>query len=201
MKKILLTLICALWAIPVLAADPAIDFMDKLAKEIIEEGVLAQKTNEEKEAFFREKFTTNLDLKNISQMVLGVYWKKATDQEKADFMEAFTDLTTKTWTDRFGLYQGQDIVFQGTRNAPQKNQIYVDSKINNDPPIEVIWRLRQKEGNYKLVDIVIEDVSMVMSYRNEYTSFLQQHQGIVQTLIDELRTKAREFKYSGKGEE
>ena len=198
MKKIFLTLICALWAIPVLAADPAIDFMDKLAKEIIEQGVLAIKTNEEKEAFFHEKFTANLDLKSISQMVLGVYWKKATEQEKQDFMEAFTDLTTKTWTDRFGLYEGQDIVFQGTRNAPQKNQIYVDSKINNDPPIEVIWRLRQKDGTYKIVDIVVEDVSMVMSYRNEYTSVLQQNNGSVQTLIDLLKDKATHFKYSDK---
>lgn len=198
MKKIILTLVCALWALPALCADPAIDFMDALSKEIIEKGVLANKTNEEKEAFFHEKFTTNLDLKSVSQMVLGVYWKKATDQEKKDFIEAFTDLTTKTWTDRFGLYQGQDIVFQGTRNAPQKNQIYVDSKINNNPPIEVIWRLRQKDGSYKIVDIVVEDVSMVMSYRNEYTAFLQQHQGSVQALIDELKTKAKEFKYSEK---
>ena len=198
MKKIILTLIFALWTVPALCADPAIDFMYKLAKEIIEEGVLANKTNEEKEVFFREKFTTNLDLKNVSQMVLGVYWKKASDQEKKDFIDAFTDLTTKTWTDRFGLYQGQDIVFQGTRNAPQKNQIYVDSKINDNPPIEVIWRLRQKEGGYKIVDIVVEDVSMVMSYRNEYTAFLQQHQGSVQTLIDELKSKAKNFKYSDK---
>ena len=198
MKKIILTLICALWTLPALCADPAIDFMDGLAKEIIEQGVLADKSNAEQEIFFREKFTTNLDLKNISQMVLGVYWKKATEQEKNAFMEAFTDLTTKTWTDRFGLYQGQDIVFQGTRNAPQKNQIYVDSKINDNPPIEVIWRLRQKDGGYKIVDIVVEDVSMVMSYRNEYTAFLQQHQGSVQALIDELRTKAKEFKYSEK---
>ena len=198
MKKIILTLICALWAIPALSADPAIDFMDTLSKEIIEQGVLAKKTNEEKEVFFHEKFTTNLDLKNISQMVLGVYWKKATDGEKKDFIEAFTNLNTKTWTDRFGLYQGQDIVFQGTRNAPQKNQIYVDSKINDDPPIEVIWRLRQKDGSYKIVDIVIEDVSMVMSYRNEYTTFLQQHQGSIQALIDELNTKIKNFKYSEK---
>ena len=198
MKKIILTLICALWAIPALSADPAIDFMDALSKEIIEKGVLANKPNEEKEVFFREKFTTNLDLKNISQMVLGVYWKKATDEEKKDFMDAFTNLNTKTWTDRFGLYQGQDIVFQGTRNAPQKNQIYVDSKINDNPPIEVIWRLRQKDGSYKIVDIVVEDVSMVMSYRNEYTAFLQQHQGSVQALIDELNTKIKNFKYSEK---
>ena len=198
MKKIILTLICALWTIPAFSADPAIDYMDKVSKEIIEKGVLADKTNSEKELFFHEEFTTNLDLKNISQMVLGVYWKKATDTEKKDFMEAFTDLTTKTWTDRFGLYQGQDIVFQGTRNAPQKNQLYVDSKINDNPPMEVIWRLRQKDGNYKIVDIVVEDVSMVMSYRNEYTAFLQQHQGSVQALIDELKTKAKNFKYSEK---
>ena len=89
MKKIILTLVCLLWAVPALCADPAIDFMDALSKEIIEKGVLADKTNEEKETFFHEKFTSNLDLKNVSQMVLGVYWKKATEKEKKDFMEAF----------------------------------------------------------------------------------------------------------------
>ena len=196
MKKIILTLICALWALPAICADPAIDFMDTLSKEIIEKGVLANKTIEEKESFFREKFTTNLDLKSISKQVLGIYWKKATDQEKKDFMEAFTDLTTKTWTDRFGLYQGQDIVFQGTRNANQKNQIFVDSKINDNPPIEVIWRLRQKDKGYLIMDISVEKVSMVISYQREYTSFLQQHQGSIQALIDELNTKAKNFKYS-----
>ena len=198
MKKIILTLVCVLWTLPALCADPAIDFLDKLSKEVIEQGVLAQKTIEEKEAFFREKFTTNLDLKNISKQVLGVYWKKATEQEKQDFIEAFTDLITKTWTDRFGLYQGQDIVFQGTRNTSQKNQIFVDSKINNDPPIEVTWRLRQKDGSYKIMDIVIEDVTMVVSYQKEYTTFLQQHQGSIQALIDELKTKVKNFKYSEK---
>ena len=197
MKKIILTLICVLWTIPALCADPAIDFMDKLSKEIIEQGILSAKTNEEREAFFHEKFTTNLDLKNIAKQVLGVYWKKATDQEKKDFIEAFTNLNTKTWTDRFGLYQGQDIVFQGTRNAPQ-NQIYVDSKINDNPPIEVRWRLRQKDGTYKIMDIIIEDVTMVISYQREYTAFLQQHQGSIQALIDELNTKIKNFKYSEK---
>ena len=198
MKKIILTLVCLLWAIPALCADPAIDFMDKLAKEIIEEGVLATKTNEEREAFFYEKFTTNLDLKNIAKQVLGVYWKKASEQEKQDFMEAFTQLTTKTWTDRFGMYQGQNIIFQGTRNASQKNQILVDSKIDGNPPVEVTWRLRQKDGSYKVLDIVIEGVTMVISYQKEYTAFLQQHQGSVQDLIDELNGKINAFKYSEK---
>ena len=195
MKKIILTLVCALWTIPALCADPAIEFMDKLSKEIIEEEVLSTKTNEEREAFFYEKFTANLDLRNIAKQVLGVYWKKASDQEKKDFIDAFTRLTTKTWTDRFGLYQGQDIVFLGTRNAPQ-NQIYVDSQITDNPPIEVNWRLRQKDGTYKIMDIIIEGVTMVISYQKEYTTFLQQHQGSVQALIDELNTKAKNFKYS-----
>lgn len=198
MKKIILTLICALWAVPAFCADPAIDYMDALSKEIIEKGLLSNKTNEEKEAFFREKFTTNLDLKNIAKQVLGVYWKKATEQEKKDFVKAFTDLTTKTWTDRFGLYQGQDIVFQGTRNAQQKNQLFVDSKINDDPPIEVKWRLRQKDKSYLIMDITVENVSMVISYQKEYTTFLQQHQGSVQSLIDELNQKIKVFKYSEK---
>lgn len=194
MKKIILTLICVLWAIPALCADPAIEFMDNLAHEIIEKG--AKGSIEEREAFFYDKFTTNIDLKSVAKQVLGVYWKKATPEEQKDFIEAFTNLITKTWTDRFGLYQGQDIVFQGTRNANQKNQIYVDSQIKDEPPIEVIWRLRQKDNTYQIVDIIVENVTMVLSYRNEYTAFLQQHQGAVQALIDELNDKIKNFKYS-----
>lgn len=187
-----------LWAVPVLASDSAIDFLQNLSKDVIENGIEGTHSLSEREAFMRQRFTTNLDLKSIGQFVLGTYWKKASDTEKQEFLSVFTELLTKTWTDRFGLYNGQTVKFISSRPAQQKNQFYVESEIQDKTPIALVWRVRSKNDTFLIIDISVEGVSMAMSYRSEYTTFLQQHQGRMADLISELKTKVKNFKYSAK---
>ena len=176
------------------AENPAIDFVNRLAENIINDVLTANVSQDEKLTRFRAEFTEALDLKNIGQFVLGIYWRKATPTEKDAFLQAFMDFATKSWADRFDSYQGQKIVFSGVRNA-DKNQLYVDSTIQNNPPVEVIWRLKQKDNGYRIIDIIVEGVSMAMSYRNEYSAFLQTHGGSVAALTQELKTKSENFKW------
>lgn len=179
------------------AENPAIDFVNNLADDVITNILTADVSREEKLDRFRTKFTRALDLKNIGQFVLGVYWRKSGPVEREAFLEAFMDFTTKTWADRFGLYQGQKIVFSGVRNA-ERNQLYVDSTIQNNPPVEVVWRLKQKDDSYRIIDIIVEGVSMAMSYRNEYNSFLQTHNGNLAELTNELKQKSETFVWTEK---
>ena len=197
MKKMMLFLMAILTSFAVRAEDPAINFVDHLADQILTEVVTSDKSQEEKEKLFRDAFTEALDLKTVGQFVLGTAWKKSSDKEREAFLNAFTDLTVKTWADRFNLYTGQEIVFQGTRNA-ERGQIYVDSVIQDKQPVEVIWRLRPSKDSYKIVDIVVEGVSMASTYRNDYRAFLQQNGNSVQALTAELERKSREFKPENK---
>ena len=193
MRKLALFLFVLLGAVVARAEDPAISFVDKLADEILTEVVTSYKCAEEKEKLFHDAFTEAVDLKGVGQFVLGTAWKKATDTERTEFLNAFTDLTVKTWADRFDMYTGQQIVFQGTRNA-ERGQIYVDSVIQDKQPVEVIWRLRPSKDSYKIVDIVVEGVSMASTYRNDYRAFLQQNANSVPALTAELAKKSREFR-------
>lgn len=193
MKKLILFLMAMLTSFAVRAEDPAINFVDRLADQVLTEVVTSNKTKEEKERLFHEAFTDALDLKGVGQFVLGTAWKKSSDEERENFLKAFTDLTVKTWADRFNLYTGQQIVFQGTRNA-ERGQIYVDSVIQDKQPVEVIWRLRPSKDSYKIVDIVIEGVSMASTYRNDYRAFLQQNENSVKALTAELERKSKDFK-------
>ena len=192
MKKIGLFVAAMLISAVAWAADPAIDFVDHLADEILTNVVTADKSKEEKERLFRDAFTEAVDLKGVGQFVLGISWKKATEEERQAFLNAFTDLTVKTWADRFDMYTGQPIVFQGTRNA-ERGQVYVDSVIQDKQPVEVIWRLRPSKDTYKIVDIVVEGVSMASTYRNDYRAFLQQNGNSVPALTQELSKKSKEF--------
>lgn len=177
------------------AENPAIIFVNNLADNVINNILTAEISQDEKMQRFKTEFESALDLKNIGQFVLGVYWRKASAEERTAFLNAFMDFTTKTWADRFNLYQGQRIIFTGARNA-EKKQLYVDSVIQNNPPVEVIWRLKQKDNSYRIIDIIIEGVSMAMSYRNEYSAFLQAHGGDVNALTRELEAKSADFKWT-----
>ena len=185
---------CAIMlSVSVMAAqNPAINFVDDLAEDIITNVLTAEVTPEQKLEKFRDAFTKAVDLKSVGQFVLGVYWRKASDEDKQAFLDAFTEFTTKTWADRFDMYNGQDILFTGVRNA-ERNQYYVDSHIEDKEPVEVIWRLRQKGDSYKIIDIIVEGVSMAMSYRNEYSAILQQNGGNVKALAEELQKKSAAF--------
>lgn len=199
MKKIMAFFFaCLLWGQVALANDEAVSFVKSLADDMITNVLATQKSPEEKLELFRDKFQNALDLKSIGQFVLGVYWKKASDADRTAFLNAFMDFSTKSWADRFNLYTGQTISFIGARQA-KSNQVYVDSQVQNNPPVDVIWRVKQtKEGDYKIVDIVVEGVSMAMSYRNEYTAFLQKNNGNLSALTKELETKSAAFKFSEK---
>ena len=192
MKKIFLLLsmliACSAWAV-----EPAIDFVEHLADQILQDVVTSDKAQDEKERLFEEAFTQAVDLKAVGQFVLGTAWKKASDAERQKFLNAFTDLTVKTWADRFNLYTGQKIVFQGTRNA-ERGQVYVDSVIQDKQPIEVIWRVRPAKESYKIVDIIVEGVSMASTYQNDYRAFLQQNENSVEALTAELIKKKENYK-------
>ena len=140
MKKIVAFVLgFLLWPMVAKAENPAIDFVNRLADNVINNILMADVSRDEKLTRFQAEFTQALDLKNIGQFVLGIYWRKATPTEKEEFLKAFMEFTTKTWADRFESYQGQKIVFTGVRNA-ERNQFYVDSTVQNNPPVEVIWR-------------------------------------------------------------
>lgn len=198
MKKLAIFLIVfTLFCKPAQAMEPAIQFISDLADKIITNVLTSQDSEEQKINYFRKEFTSALDLKSIGQFVLGRYWKAADTAQRDAFLDAFMEFATLTWADRFHMYNGQKIIFAGTRNAEGK-QLYVDSKImNNGTPVEVIWRVRQKGDTFKIIDIIVEGVSMAMSYRNEYTAFLQKNGGDVSKLTAELEAKAKNFQLTG----
>ncbi len=181
------------------ADEKAVLFVKELTDNIITNVLESKENQEKKEADFKKYFTQALDLPSIGRFVLGRYWKSADKQQRDDFIQIFMDATTKSWADRFNLYTGQQLEFLGSRFMNDNpNQIYVDSKImDKKSPVEVIWRLQKKQDSYKIIDIIIENVSMALTYRNEYNAFLQSHNGDIAALINQIRQKgadAREDK-------
>ena len=191
MKKLFLSILFLCISFQALAETPT-DFIRTLSDQIITNVLKTKDSQEEKTKRFEEYFLTALDVQTIGKNVLARHWKTATEEERKDFLDAFTDMALKSWADKFNMYTGQEITFTNETPAQGKNQVFVNSFIQDDPnPVSVIWRVSNKNGEYKIVDIIVEGVSMTLSYRNEYDSFLRDK--TLPELSEQLKKQAGQF--------
>ncbi len=171
----------------------AVSMVESLTKEGIEKIINSNSSVEEKNAVFRKLFTENLDLDFIGKYVLGRYWRTAKPEEKKEFITLYKEFNVKTWSKRFDEFKGKEFVFKGTVPANNASQIFVDTEVPMDgtKPVNVKWRVSDNNGKLKVIDIIIENVSLAQTARNEYTSFIAKSPKGIAGLLENLREKVK----------
>lgn len=166
-------------------------FVRKVANEGIEEIINANVSQSVKQQRFEKLFNDALDLDFIGQFVLGRYWKTATPEQRKAFIKVYRELNIKTWSARFDEFKGKSFVFTGSTPSTSKNQIFINTTVAMDQgePAKVVWRIKQNGSNFKIVDIIIENVSLAITARNEYTAFIKNNGGNIDALIADLQKK------------
>lgn len=140
------------------------------------------------EASFSQIFTDSFDTVTIGRFVLGRYWNAASEAEQQEYLALFQELVVSTYARRFSEYSGQTFEVVGAR--PERNDdVMVTTRIiqPDGPPVNVDWRVREREGQFRIIDVVVERVNMTITYRNEFTSIIQRGGGQVAALLDALR--------------
>lgn len=172
-------------------AAKAENFVKNVTAEGIEDIINAKVPQAEKDARFAKLFNQALDLDFIGQFVLGRNWKVATPEQRKEFIKVYRQLNVSTWSKRFDEFKGKNFVFKGTSPSNSKGQVFVNSIVPMDQgePAKVVWRVREKNGSYKIVDIIIENVSLAITARNEYTAFIKNNPGGIDALIANLKSK------------
>ena len=174
-------------------AAKAETFVKEVTTEGIEQIINANIPQAEKDARFAKLFNKALDLDFIGQFVLGRNWRTATPAQREEFIKVYRQLNISTWSKRFDEFKGREFIFKGTSPSNSAGQVFVNSVVPMDQgePAKVVWRVREKGGQYKIVDIIIENVSLAITARNEYTAFIKNNPGGGDALIANLKTKIK----------
>ncbi len=131
----------------------------------------------------------NFDVQTIGRFVMGPSWKTATAAQKSQYMDLFEDMIVATYTKRFAEYSGQS--FKVTSSTPSgETDSLVKSQIlqKDGPAVMVDWRVRNKGGSFKVVDVVVENISMTMTQRDDFAGVISS-KGI-DGLLNVLRQRA-----------
>ncbi|MDP6830220.1 MAG: ABC transporter substrate-binding protein [Alphaproteobacteria bacterium] len=167
-------------------------FISSLAQRAI---AILQSSNgklESREAQFRVLLSNGFDMAFIARFVLGKHWRKATPQERADYVALFTEFILKSYSRRLGGYSGETFTVAGAKTAGKKD-IMVKTKIvqPGGPPIKADWRVRPRKGEYKIIDIMVEGVSMAVTQRSEFNAVVRKRG--MQGLLQALRARTEKF--------
>lgn len=166
------------------AATPA----EKMIADLGEQAITALKRTtdkEERQKEFNRLLNKHFDMDTIARFALGRYWNQATAQEQEEYTALFKTMVIKVYSKRFEEYTGQDFTVTGSKPAG-RDDVVVNSLIvpqGSGPRVTVDWRVR----NGKIIDVMVEGVSMSVTQRSEFASVIQRGGGKVSALIDHLK--------------
>lgn len=152
-------------------------FVSAFTQQGITEILTANLPNAEKQKRFRDMFKTYFDIPGIGRFVLARYLNAASTEELAKFNTLFEDVIVFTWSRRFSEYNGQTLQVSGQQ--PDGEGILVKSTIRgaNNTSYAFDWRLRKRPEGLRVLDIIVEGVSMAITYRQDYSTVISQSGG------------------------
>jgi len=171
-------------ALALQAGDPS-GLVNGLVSEAIANIKDKQEAAPDKDAKFRALLEAGFDIPRISRFVLGRYWNGATDEQRQRFSRLFEDWIVRSYSARFKDYGGQTVRVIATRPESETSTV-VTSEFGSPsgaPPIKVDWHVRKAaEGDYKVVDVSIEGISMALTERDEIAAVADRHGGTAEGL-------------------
>ncbi len=183
--------------LPAFAAQAA--DISKEAKELVEAlGVQAIATiNDDRlgDAERREKFSKLLvdgfDIPAIARFCLGRYWRAASDTQKADYQTAFQQMIIAVYASRFREYRGVSFSVTGSRNEGDDHAIVTSSlqQPSSSQAARVEWRVLKPQGRVKVVDVIVEGVSMSLTQQQDFAAALQGNGGDLDKFIADLKKR------------
>jgi len=152
-------------------AGPATD--EVKAKQTALYDLLAKPGTEKKVA---ATFDEVLDYDTIAQGSLGSEWANRSDAEKAQFSDLLKQLVRRSYERNIKKTLNYNIEY--TAEAPKGSQIVVSTKAvsktdKRADPVEIDYTLAQKDGKWRIQDIKTDGVSLVSSYRSQFTKIIK----------------------------
>ena len=141
----------------------------------------------------RKKFVALMDryfeMDVVSRFVLGRYWRSISQEEISEFATLLQNYLALNYANQFKELNGEQFV---VGNETQNNKdTFVNSQFvrPDGPPVSIVWRMREFDNEFKIIDVSIEGLSMGITQRDEFTSVIQQNGDDVSALTKALKAK------------
>jgi len=184
-----LAAMCTFTPAPTRAAVGPQEVVDQTSTRVVDILRNGSLSSDQKRKQIEDIVYEQVDFDTLSRLVLGQNWKQLSAEQQQEFMKEFRQHLSVTYGRNIDSYKNEKVQIVGGREEA-RGDYTVLSKIlrgGGSQDIVVDYRLRQRDGQWRIIDIIVEGVSLVSNFRSQFQDIIAQ--GGPQRLIDLLREK------------
>ena len=191
MRHLSMGLLCVLLLAGVVHAGTAMQLVETKVNEILEilrDPAYASeaKKNEQSEKIFTivgEIF----DYRIFSMRTLGQNWRQLTPAQQNEFVQLYSELLRKTYMERVQNYSNETVRFDSEVQLDPKKSEVRTAILTSSGEIPLFYRLYNKDGTWRVYDVLVEGISLVKNYRSQFNDIIRKDSA--EELLQKLRDK------------
>ena len=172
----LLTLVLSLFfAIPAHAQELTPDELVRKVTADVLDSIKADKqlqAGDRKKALLlaEQKILPHVDFREAALLAMGKSWYTATPAQQTQVVNEFRSMLVRIYSNAIDVYRGQTLKVLPLRMAPGATDITVRNQYISQgrPPVPVEYSMKKTPEGWKIYDIAVEGVSLVLTYRAEF---------------------------------
>lgn len=180
--------VTALFLTPVQAAEPG-KMIESVTAKINE--IARTKTGADREAAIGQVLHDNFDLSYMMSSALGLRWEQASLEQRARLLGAFQASEAHAYGERLGNHGGFTMAI-GKVTARPNSTWMVDGLLSQagSSPVKLEWEVHDRGQGPRIADVKVEGVSMFVTRRSDFNSYIQSSGGTIEPLIGRLEAHA-----------
>ncbi len=168
-------------------AEPVIrKTIDSVFLVLKDKSLAGKERRPQRVAALRQIVDRVFDWAEMARGSVGVQWRKMDEQQRSRFVEVFKDVLAAEYMDDIDRFQGTEkVTLDGS--APEGEEVVVRTTLvtGSRDRVPIDYRMRMRQGQWTIVDLSIEGVSLVNHFRKTFTGALANM--TIEQLTDRLR--------------
>jgi phospholipid transport system substrate-binding protein len=154
------------------ASDQLKQSIDKIQNILVDPSLKGEAKTANRRQKLKEAVGERFDFDEMAKRSLGAQWQKRSAAEQEEFVRLFTELLEASYLSKLDEYSGEKILFINERQ--DKDFAEVKTKLVNKKGEEYLldYRLSSMNGDWKVSDVVVENISLVNNYRSQFNRVL-----------------------------
>jgi phospholipid transport system substrate-binding protein len=167
---------------------------EELVKKITEDVLAAIKSDKQLAAgdkdralkLAEEKILPHVDFEEATRLAVGRAWSQASPEQKKKLVNEFRSMLVRTYSNAIEAYQGQTMKVMPSRVKPGDTEATVRNQFvrQGGKPVPIDYQMRKTDKGWKIYDITVEGISLVLTYRSEFDAVVKQEgiEGLIKRL-------------------
>lgn len=129
--------------------------------------------------------------KALARFVLGPYWRRASEAERAEFHSLFRIYMARSFGRQAARLASQPVEIDKVVRAAGGNDVLVFSRMGRRGPaaLHIDWRIRRTEDGPMLIDVIVQGTSLAVAQRQQFLSMMGRNGGSIAALNAEMKAR------------